>query len=173
MAEFIRGKVSEAKRETHTITIGSTSTSHDIFGKANVTGSVDTKLITNTTFKLENDNRTFFLEGEELIEKDDDVGLYAQVNKNGFHKVLLCKNFTKAWIKDYNGLTTGFFGLIGGVFGMAIFAYIIYLILNSFVFDNKFLGNIVCFIIFIILEFLTIYGGLKGLKLKKQIKNMT
>ena len=125
--------MSEAKRETHAITTGSTSTSHDIFGKANVKGSVNTKLITNTTFKLENDNRTFLLKGEELIEKDDDVGFYAEVNKNGFHKVLLCKNFTKAWIKDYN--TTGFFGL---VFGMAIFAYIICLILDSFVFDNKF-----------------------------------
>lgn len=168
MEEFIRGKVSEVNRQSHSVTSGS------IRGNSyRVRGSVDTAIQTQSIFKLENDNRTFLLKGEELIEKDDDVGFYAKVNKNGFHKVLLCKNFTKAWIKDYDGLTTGFFGLIGGVFAMAIFAYIIYLILDSFVFDNKFLGNIVCFIIFAILEFLAIFGGLIRLKLKKQIKNMT
>ena len=63
MGEIIRGKVSEAKRETHTITTGSTGTSYDIFGKADIRGSVDTELVTNTTFKLENDNRTFLLGG--------------------------------------------------------------------------------------------------------------
>lgn len=43
--------------------------------KREVKGSIDTKLLTRTTFKLENDNRTFLLENEALIEKGDEVGV--------------------------------------------------------------------------------------------------
>lgn len=58
MEEFIRGKVSEVNRQSHSVTSGS------IRGNSyRVRGSVDTAIQTQSIFKLENDNRTFSVGG--------------------------------------------------------------------------------------------------------------
>lgn len=164
MGEIIRGKVSEVKRETHSIT-------SEKRVEWSLGTKVDTELVTKTIFKLENDNRTFLLEGGELIEQGDELGFYANANKDGFYKVLLCKNFTRTWFKDYAGM--GLWSLIKSLLGIAVLSYIIYLILIYLVFDNRTLGNIISAIVFILLEAMAVFVGLSDLKLKNKIKNMT
>ena len=91
--EFIRAKVSEVDRQSHAITSGSIS------GSKVISGKIDTKIQTESNFKLENDNHTFLLKGKELIEVGDELAFEYKNNNDGFFEVLMCKNLTKNWIR--------------------------------------------------------------------------
>lgn len=170
--------------------------------KREVQGSINTKLLTRTTFKLENDNRTFLLENEALIEKGDEIGVVARLNNNGFYRVLLCKNLTRGWVGDFtnlpNRILTIIFKALKNIIGkiIGLFFLIIFLVfvaaiiqagfellnLRSF-YDSYILPLIlISFIIFsVILLYKAIISETKSeikksleyLKLKKEIKNMT
>lgn len=87
--EIIQGNVSELNRDSFSQTSGSIK---------NRKGKIKTELKTIYTFKLENMNKVFRYEGNELIENGDKIAFITSTNPTkGYFKIRSIKNLTRAW----------------------------------------------------------------------------